>query len=138
MNKLEILLENHNDDIMVLVNTLYNEKYPKKKVKKKKTICHFKVLGNDYNDDIFVKNYIKFMSHVTVIKNYDKVKSVMKKYISKNVEEFSKKCRDKNQAVKLNSECFIKTYSPTKVKIKHIKKICEELLKCEVDITYKN
>ena len=37
MNKLEILLENHNDDVMLFVDKLYNEKYPKKK--SSKTIC---------------------------------------------------------------------------------------------------
>ena len=65
MNKLEILLENHKDDVLSFIDKLYSEKYPKKK--SSKTICHFKTLGNIYNDDIFVKNYVDFMNHVSMI-----------------------------------------------------------------------
>ena len=72
MNKLEILLENHKDDVLSFIDKLYSEKYPKKK--SSKTICHFKTLGNIYNDDIFVKNYVDFMNHVSMIKSYSDIK----------------------------------------------------------------
>lgn len=131
MNKLEILLREHNEDVMKLVDNLYSEKYPKKK--KSKTICHFEALGNIYDSDVFVRNYVQFIDHVSMIKPYTEIKKFMPKYITDNKEQFSEKCNDKNQSVKLKSGAFLKTYSPTDVKKSHIKKICEELLKCELN-----
>lgn len=128
--KLEILLENHQDEVMNLISNLFNQKYPKPK--KTKTICHFKALGNTYDNDIFVRNYIHFMDHVTSIKDYNEVKSVMSKYITEDKQHFSKKCLTKNQAIQLKTGYFINTYSPTETKVKHIKKICKDLLKCEL------
>jgi hypothetical protein len=130
MNKLEILLENHNDDVMLFVDKLYNEKYPKKK--SSKTICHFKTLGNTYNDDIFVKNYVDFMNHVSMIKSYSDIKIYLPNYVTDNKSNFSEACNSKNQVVKLKSGIYLKTYSPTDIKKSHIKKICSELLNCDL------
>jgi hypothetical protein len=130
MNKLEILLENHNDDVMLFVDKLYNEKYPKKK--SSKTICHFKTLGNTYNDDIFVKNYVHFMNHVSMIKSYSDIKSCLPNYVTDDKSNFSEACNSKNQVVKLKSGIYLKTYSPTNIKMDHIKKICSEL-NCELN-----
>lgn len=130
MNKLKYLQENHQDDLMLLVDNLYNQKCPKKK--KEKTICHFQALGNTYNSDIFVRNYIQFMDHVTSIKPLDEVSQVMKKYISDNKVNFSEACLSKKQAIKLKSGHYLNTFSATDVKVRHIKKICKELLKCDL------
>lgn len=130
MNKLKYLQENHQDDLMLLVENLYKQKYQKKK--KEKTICHFRALGNDYNNDIFVRNYESFMNHVTLIKPFNQVKEVMYKYLAEDKSQFSDKCNKKNQALKLDTGYFLNTYSTTEVKVGHIKKICQELLKCEL------
>jgi hypothetical protein len=131
MEKLEILLENHRDIVMEFIDNLYNQKYPK--VKKSKTICHFKSLGNTYNSDIFVRNYIDFMNHVSMLVSYSDLKLYLPNYISKGKSDFSETCNNKNQAVKLKSGMYLKTYSPTSIKMDHIKKICSELLNCELN-----
>ena len=130
MNKLKYLLENHTDDVMMLVENLYKQKYPKKK--KSKTICHFRALGNTYDNDIFVRNYEDFMTHVTSIKPIGEVKEIMSKYIAEDKNQFSDKCNKKNQALKLKTGYYLNTYSTTDVKVGHIKKICKELLKCDL------
>lgn len=129
MNKLKYLQENHNDDFMLLVDNLYKQKCPKKK--KEKTICHFQALGNTYNSDIFVRNYIQFMDHVTYIKPLEEVSQVMKNYIS-DKDNFSDACLVRKQAVKLKSGLYLNTFSATEVKLGHIKKICKVLLKCDL------
>ena len=131
MEKLEILLENHRDIVMEFIDNLYNEKYPK--VKKSKTICHFKALGNTYNSDIFVRNYIDFMNHVSMLVSYSDLKLHLSKYVTDNKSNFSETCNIKNQVVKLKSGMYLKTYSPTSIKMDHIKKICSELLNCELN-----
>jgi hypothetical protein len=131
MEKLEILLENHRDIVMEFIDNLYDQKYPK--VKKSKTICHFKTLGNTYNSDIFVRNYIDFMNHVSMIVSYSDLKLHLPKYISDGENNFSEKCSSKNQVVKLKGGMFLKTYSSTSIKMDHIKKICSELLNCDLN-----
>jgi len=131
MEKLEILLENHRDIVMEFIDNLYNKKYPK--VKKSKTICHFKVLGTTYNSDIFVRNYIDFMNHVSMIISYSDLKLHLPNYVSDGENSFSEKCSSKNQVVKLKGGVFLKTYSSTNIKMDHIKKICSELLNCDLN-----
>ena len=131
MEKLEILLENHRDIVMEFIDNLYNQKYPK--VKKSKTICHFKTLGNTYNSDIFVRNYIDFMNHVSMIVSYSDLKLHLSNYVTDDKSNFSETCNNKNQVVKLKSDMYLKTYSPTSIKMDHIKKICSELLNCELN-----
>ena len=133
MEKLEILLESHRDIVMEFVDNLYNEKYPKSK--KSKTICHFKALGNTYDSDIFVRNYIDFMNHVSMIVSYSDLKSHLPKYVSQSKDNFSEKCSSKNQIVKLKGGMYLKTYSSTNIKMDHIKKICSDLLNCDLNFT---
>lgn len=131
MEKLEILLENHRDIVMEFIDNLYNEKYPR--VKKSKTICHFKTLGNTYNSDIFVRNYIDFMNHVSMLVSYSDLKLHLSNYVTNDKSNFSETCNNKNQVVKLKNGMYLKTYSPTSIKMDHIKKICSELLNCELN-----
>ena len=133
MEKLEILLESHRDIVMEFVDNLYNEKYPKSK--KNKTICHFKALGNTYDSDIFVRNYIDFMNHVSMIVSYSDIKLHLPKYVSQSKDNFSEKCSNKNQIVKLKGGMYLKTYSSTNIKMDHIKKICSDLLNCDLNFT---
>ena len=130
MEKLEILLESHRDIVMKFIDNLYNEKYPKSK--KSKTICHFKALGTIYNSDIFVRNYIDFMNHVSMLASYSGLKLHLPNYISESENGFSEKCTSKNQVVRLKGGMYLKTYSSTNIKKDHIKKICSELLNCDL------
>ena len=131
MEKLEILLESHRDIVMKFIDNLYNEKYPKSK--KSKTICHFKALGTIYNSDIFVRNYIDFMNHVSMLSSYSGLKLHLPNYISESENGFSEKCTSKNQVVRLKGGMYLKTYSSTNIKKDHIKKICSELLNCDLN-----
>ena len=131
MEKLEILLESHRDIVMKFIDNLYNEKYPKSK--KSKTICHFKALGTIYNSDIFVRNYIDFMNHVSMLASYSGLKLHLPNYISESENGFSEKCTSKNQVVRLKGGMYLKTYSSTNIKKDHIKKICSELLNCDLN-----
>lgn len=78
-------------------------------------------------------NYSKFISDVINICGYESIQDVIKEcYISTNKNTFSSVCNNKNQIKEVVSGVYLKTYSPTSVKISHIEKICKDLLDCRL------
>lgn len=125
------LMVEYPEDIKKVVIDLYNQKYSKSR--SKKTVYHFKVLGKEYSSDKFVDNYSKFISDVINICGYESIQDVIKEcYISTNKDTFSSVCNSKNQIKEVVSGVYLKTYSPTSVKISHIEKICKDLLDCRL------
>jgi hypothetical protein len=126
MEKIELLKKEHPEELTNVVNTLYKIMYPI--LKKKKTICHFKVMGKKYTENIFVKNYINFLKDIAKIHGYEMFKECIPAcFIRKDKEKFLPSTLDKNQISQIGERIFISTYSSTGKKLKHIKNICELL-----------
>lgn len=115
MEKLKQLLEIYPDEVNEMIENLYRTKFPKKKTK---TMFPFKVLGKEYTDQVFTKNYIEFIKDISKIHPYEMFEhSVIKSYISRtNV--------GMKQSHKINDNFYITSYSSTSIKIKHIKELC--------------
>jgi hypothetical protein len=125
------LLTEYPEDTKSVILNLYNQKYPKTRTKK--TIYHFKALGKEYTSDVFVDNYSQFITDTINLCGFDPIQKVIKDcYISRSKENFSEICNNKNQTKEVLSGVYLKTYSPTSVKISHIEKICNELLECKL------
>ncbi len=125
------LMVEYPEDIKKVVFDLYNQKYSK--IRSKNTVYHFRVLGKEYTSDKFVDNYTKFISDVINICGYESIQGVIKEcYISTSKGSFSTICNNKNQIKEVSNGVYLKTYSPTSVKISHIEKICKDLLDCRL------
>lgn len=124
MNKIQKLLQEHNEEFLEMVDNFYDEKYPSKK---EKTICHFKVVGKHYRNDIFNKNYKSFLNDLSTSMGAKAFKRVLGRYVEFNVEDFSPSIIRKGQYENINGMFYISTYSSTETKIKHIQDLCEFL-----------
>lgn len=119
MEKITQLLEICPDEVNQFINDLHRKKFPPKK--KNKTMYPFKVLGKEYNNLVFTKNYIDFIKDISKIHPYEMFENCgMKFYMSRtNI--------DMKQSHKINENFYVTSYSSTDIKIKHIKEICELL-----------
>jgi hypothetical protein len=123
------LLSENPDKVNHLLQSLYDELYgdviEDKKVRKKKTICHFKAMGKEYKSDIFTKNYEEFMTDVINICGFESLHEIIgNKEISKiNNFKHSKKIKD---------FIFLNTWTNTESKILLVEKVCNELLDCKM------
>jgi len=125
------LLSEYPEDTKQVILQLYNQKYPKSRIKK--TVYHFKALGKEYVSDKFVDNYSQFITDTINLCGFDSVQKVIKDcYLTKDKSTFSNVCNSKNQTKEVGGGFYLKTYSPTTVKISHIQKICSELLDCNI------
>ena len=118
MNKLDILIKKYPDEVNEVISKLYNDKFPRKD---KKRIFKFKVLGKEYNSDVFTRNYVDFIKDISKIHTYEMFKNTnIKSYISKSDDNMK-------QSHKIGDGFFVTSYSSTNLKISHIKDICEFL-----------
>lgn len=124
MEKIQKLLEEHNEEFTEMVNNFYDEKYPSKKGK---TLCTFRVAGKHYNSDVFTKNYRLFLSDLTDSIGGNVFKKVLGNYVKFDPSEFSPSIRQKNQYDNINDVFYVSTYTDTETKIKHITDLCEYL-----------
>ena len=136
MEKIQKLLEEHNEEFTEMVNNFYDEKYPSKK---SKTLCTFKFVGKHYNSDVFTKNYRSFLSDLTTSMGPKAFKKVLGRYIEFDPKDFPKSVLQRGQYEQINDSFYLSTYSSTETKISHIVDLCEFLdipLELEYPKTY--
>jgi hypothetical protein len=124
MEKINRLLNEHNQEFLEMVDNFYDEKYPSKKGK---TLCTFKVAGKHYNSDIFTKNYRSFLNDLSTSMGGKAFKRVLGRYVEFNPDDFPKSVIQRGQYENVNGVFYISTYSSTETKINHIKDLCEFL-----------
>jgi hypothetical protein len=118
MNKLEKLIDRFPNEINEIVDRLYDEKFPKRS---KKLIFKFKALGKEYIDEVFTKNYVNFIKDISQLHPYEMFENTMiKSYISKTNDGME-------QPHKIKDNFYVTSYSSTKLKISHVKDICDLL-----------
>lgn len=100
----------------------------KKQKKKPKTICHFNVLGKEYNSDIFTNNYTQFLQDISNIYGIDLFKQTIGTFFVKdNIREFTDNTKSKSSIVNLNQGGYVSCYSSTSQKMEHINEIAKKL-----------
>jgi hypothetical protein len=128
-------IEDNKEELSAIIMKFFKEKMGvSKQSKAPKTVCHFNVLGKEYNNNIFVKNYENFLKDISNIHGYDLFKKIMKGYVNTDKNQFPKSVITKSTIIKLNNEVFVNTYSATPQKMEHIQKICDIL---NVPVTFK-
>jgi uncharacterized membrane-anchored protein YjiN (DUF445 family) len=124
MSPIEKIIRENQDEFVNLVVKFVEEKTKVKKKKASKIICHFQALGKNYCSNIFAENYKEFLMDTSKILDYDKFQPILQSFITKNENEFSDSHR-KSSIIKLHNKGLISSHSGSKVKLKHIKELCE-------------
>jgi hypothetical protein len=135
MEKIEKLLNEHYLEFTEMINDLYDEKYPPQK--SEKIITFFKVNGKKYDNKMFTKNYISFLNDLSYVIGKNVFKSMMGRFVEFNPNKFPKSVIDKNQHKNINNCFYVSTYTTSRIKISHIKKLCK-LLDIKIEFEYMN
>jgi len=125
MEKYNILMREYPNETTGVLETLYNEKFPKSKKPSKapNTTFKFKALGKVYDEKKVVRNYISFFSDVSKIIPFDEIRFVVgSSYFSTLPDVFPEKEREC-----INGEYYINTKTSTERKKIHVEKVCEYL-----------
>mgnify|MGYP000017314027 FL=1 len=99
----------------------------KQRKKKPKTVCHFMVEDKSYNSNVFTDNYREFLTDISKGNDYELFKKTLGTFIKYRLNDFTNVTREKATVIKLKCGGFVSTYSSTKMKMEHVKNICEEL-----------
>jgi len=137
MENIEQIIRNNSDEFITLVMEFVKEKTKRVATSKKgrlpKTICHFSVLGKNYSNNIFSKNYVKFLEDISNIHGYELFKKNMGNYANKDINDYPTSKIEKSSIIKLKNGTLVSLYSSTEIKMKHIQNICDCL---NVPITF--
>lgn len=99
----------------------------KQKKKATKTVCHFSVMGKKYNSNVFTDNYREFLTDISKVNNYELFEKTLGTFTKFNLNDFTNVTREKATVIKLKCGGYVSTYSSTKMKMEHVKNICDEL-----------
>jgi hypothetical protein len=134
MNQIEKIIRDNQEEFLTMVIEFVNQKAkqeetkPKPKQKKSpKTVCYFNVLGKTYNEDVFTKNYSKFLNDISNLHDFSLFKRTMRNFVKLNMNDFPKSTTDKTCVIKLSNGGLVSCNSSTQIKMNHIKNICNEL-----------
>lgn len=123
MEKIEILLSEHKDEFMKIVDGFYKEKYP---IVKAKSI-NYKVvtMNRTYENNTFTKTYVNLVKDLSKIFSYKELSQSFGRFVSNKHNSFSKSNIRKNTIVKINNELYLSVYSSNEIKIQHLKNFFE-------------
>ena len=99
----------------------------KQRKKTPKTVCHFKVMGKKYDSNVFTDNYREFLTDISKGNDYELFEKTLGTFTKYNLNDFTNTTREKATVIKLKCGGFVSTYSSTKMKMEHVKNICDEL-----------
>lgn len=99
----------------------------KQRKKKPKTICHFMVEDKSYNSNVFTDNYREFLTDISKTNQYELFEKTLGTFTKFKLNDFTDVTREKATVIKLKCGGFVSTYSSTKMKMEHVKNICDEL-----------
>jgi hypothetical protein len=132
----EIITENQNEFNEMIINffTEKGNEVPqpiktiiKQRKKAPKTVCHFKLMGKNYDSNVFTDNYREFLTDISKINDYELFEKTLGTFTKYRLNDFTNVTREKATVIKLMCGGFVSTYSSTKMKMQHIKNICDEL-----------
>lgn len=118
MEKIEILMSEHKEEFLKIVEDFYKEKYPLIK----NNSINYKVItmNRSYENTTFTKTYIQVITDLSKIFSYKEFKPFFKRFVSNTKDNFSESCIRKNTIVKINDNLFVSVYSSNEKKINHL------------------
>ena len=129
MKSIRQIIEDNQDEFNQMVVDFITDKTEDKERKQRspKTICHFKVLGENFNSNKFVDNYEKFLFHLSVLPISNEIYyKAMGTFVTDDIDNFPSSYVD-NDIILLPNNLKVSTRSSTSKKMEHISKLCEEL-----------
>jgi hypothetical protein len=99
----------------------------KQRKKKLKTVCHFNTMGKNYDSNVFTDNYREFLTDISRVHQYELFEKTLGTFTKYNLNDFTDTTREKATVIKLKCGGFVSTYSSTKMKMEHVKNVCDEL-----------
>lgn len=124
MRKIEVLMLNHYDELNVLINNLYEEKYPPRLLTQR---YGFIVGGKTYNNPKTNENYLNIIRDMSKVIGYKVFSKLLNKYVGDKYTSLCDSSQKANQVVKLSDNFYITTKTTSKIKIGHLKLLCEYL-----------
>jgi hypothetical protein len=123
MKKIEILLSEHKDEFMKIVDGFYKEKYP---IVKSKSI-NYKIItmNRTYENNTFTKTYVQLVKDLSKIFSYEEFTDSFGRFVSDKMDGFPKSNIKKNTIVKINDNIYLSVYSSNEIKKQHIKHFFE-------------
>lgn len=122
MEKLNVLLENYPQDLIEVINDLYEKKFPKK-VKKPKSFCKLKVGDKIYNYDNFQDAYIEFLTDFNRFLNDETLLTLLGKYSTFSLSKVNNKAKEQGYFKLIDNRFYVNVKSSTRRKFKHISNI---------------
>tara|TARA_R110000803_G_scaffold75933_1_gene140293 strand:- start:1 stop:492 length:492 start_codon:yes stop_codon:yes gene_type:complete len=123
------LKEEHTEELVIVIDNLYTEKYNERK---KHIVSHFKSVGKTYDSNIFTNNYVSFIRDLVSGFNLtvDDLKGTVPDCYMKKSNSFSKCHYSKKHIstiVKINDSFWLSTYNETPKKMEYIRRIKNKL-----------
>lgn len=122
MEKLNVLLENYPQDLMELINNLYEEKFPKKS-KKPKSFCKIQVGNKIYDDYNFQDTYIEFLTDFNKFLSDETLSKLLGKYLTFSLTDVKNKAKEQGHFRLIDNRFYVNVKSSTRRKFKHISNI---------------
>ena len=85
------------------------------------------VEDKSYNSNVFTDNYREFLTDISKTNQYELFVKTLGTFTKFKLNDFTDVTREKATVIKLKCGGFVSTYSSTKMKMEHVKNICEEL-----------
>ncbi len=112
---------NHYDELVKLVDELYEEKYPQRLPSRR---YGFIVGGRTYNKPKTNENYVEIISEMSKVMGYGVFSKLLKKYVGDTYGSLCKSSQKANQVVKVRENFYITTKTTSDIKIGHLKLLC--------------
>jgi hypothetical protein len=84
-------------------------------------------MGKKYNSNVFTDNYREFLTDISRVHQYELFEKTLGTFTKFKLNDFTDTTREKATVIKLKCGGFVSTYSSTKMKMEHVKSICDEL-----------
>jgi hypothetical protein len=120
MEKIEILMSEHKDEFMKIVEGFYKEKYPVVKHKTKTINYSVFTMNRTYENSTFTKTYVQLVKDLSKIFSYQEFISSFGKFVSDKKDKFTESAIRKNTIVKINDEMYLSVNSSTDMKKQHL------------------
>jgi hypothetical protein len=127
MKNIKEIIENNQAEFNEMVINFVSGKSIKKRKKSPKTVCHFSVMGKKYDSNVFTINYMEFLGDISRINTYNLFQKTLGTFTKNKLSDFTDTTRKKATVIELKCGGYVSTYSSTKIKMEHIKSICNEV-----------
>ena len=127
MDKFKILLENDYDEVMTIMNDLYEKKYPRKSPRVTKNPYKVRVGDRVYCNKNFQDTYLEFLNDISKFFSEKTISNIMGKCCTFHLEDVTIKAKDLGCFFPINDRYHVNVKSLTDRKISHMQKMADYL-----------